>query len=118
MNELKNELLVNQLVSEWFATCEERNVRLSDQAVRFLRFAPEALIKDPPRSSEKGFSGEEFGPNTEFWVYTGRAILDEALRDNRLTVEMKRREMVSFPTLLRVLADSGHKYLLSIGFKR
>ncbi len=90
---------------------------LSDQATRFLRFAAEALIKDPPRSSTKEYSGDEYGPNTRFWVDSGEAILKDALWHDRIKEDMETRGVVSFPTIMRILADIGHRYLLGIGFK-
>jgi hypothetical protein len=96
-----------------FRICQERGIRLTEQAKLFLRLAAEALIKDPSRSPNSSFRKDEFGPGGIFWLETGTAILSEALEDERVSKEMSARKRVSFPTLIRVLADAGHKQFRS-----
>ena len=110
MSELNDELLTNQLIDAAFTICQEQGIRLTDQAARFLRLAAEALVKDPPRSTNPSFS-------VESWLDLGREILTQALRDQHIIQDMEVHGRVSFPTLVYVLSDITHRYLTSMGFK-
>ena len=117
MNGSESESLENQLIGAALDICQEQEIRLSDQAERFLRVAAEALIKEPPESQNPRFITEEFNPGSEAWLSIGLNIFKAAVEDSRIGNEMRARSRVSFPTLAHVLLDSGHRYLLSIGFK-
>jgi hypothetical protein len=117
MDEIEIELLANELVNVAFNYCIQRRIRLTEHATRFLRLAAEALIKDPPKPTPQRFPDFMYGPGDSYWLERGREIFAEALEDERIHNEMQLREKVSFPTLVRVLSDTGHRHLLSMGFK-
>jgi hypothetical protein len=118
MSEFNDELLTNQLIDIAFRTFQREGVRLTDQAGRFIRLAAEALIKDPPKSTNpQQFPLENYGPGGQGWLEIGQTIINEAWRDQRISNDMTRYERVSFPTIVRVLSDITDALLSRIGFK-
>jgi hypothetical protein len=117
MDDLDVELLTTQLTGTAFSLCQEREMRLTDQAKRLVRLTAEAIIKEPPRSAKQEFRTDVYKPGAEFWLSAGTAILGLALEDERVTKEMESRKRVSFPTLMRALTDATHIHLQSVGFK-
>ena len=117
MSEFNDELLTNQLIDVAFRTFQTQQIRLTDQAGRFLRLAAEALIKDPPRSTNPQFPAENYGPGGQVWLEIGQTIINEALQDPRIINDMRMYERVSFPTIVRVLSDFADIVLQRLGFK-
>jgi hypothetical protein len=90
--------------------CDEKNIRPTDYAQRFLLVAAEGFLIESSMQAKK-----EMSPQA--WFDIGKAILTQALDDPRTRKEMKQRGQVSFSTLLHTVADAGYNRLAMIGFK-